>query len=289
MKRLTVLIFASLVLLASCDKEDNNDEGNLNLSFTGLNDLGDDAQYEGWIMVNGTPVSTGTFTVDNAGTLSQTSFSLNADDLAAATAFILTIEPKPDTDPAPSDVHILAGDFNGNNASLSIGDSRAIGNDFTAATGQYVIGTPTTADTTDGLSGVWFVNPGTSSASLDLPTLPAGWMYEGWGVINGEPVSTGKFTDVSAADASSLYSGTEPGPPFPGEDFINNAPAGLSFPTDLSGMVIAISVEPVPDNSSMPFFFKPLVGDVPANVMPGDLNNLNNNTSGNVINGTAMR
>lgn len=289
MKSISVLFVLALVVLAGCDKEDDNNNANLSLSFTGLNDLGNDAQYEGWIMVNGTPVTTGTFTVDGSGNLSQNSFTINSDDLAAATAFILTIEPNPDTDPAPSDVHILAGDFSGNTAQLTIGDSRAIGHSFTASTGQYVIATPTTADTTDELSGVWFVNPGTGSASLDLPALPTGWIYEGWGVINGEPVSTGRFTNPSAADQSSIYSGTLAGPSFPGEDFVSNAPAGLSFPTNLSGMTIAISVEPVPDNSPAPFFFKPLVGAVPTNVSPGVLQNLNNNTSANVINGAATR
>ena len=66
-----------------------------------------------------------------------------------------------------------------------------------------------------------------------LYDLPAGWKYEGWAVINGIPVSTGTFTNISDFDEADPYSSTMPGPPFPGEDFLINAPAGLTFPTDI--------------------------------------------------------
>ena len=46
---------------------------------------------------------------------------------------------------------------------------------------------------------------------------------------------------------------------FPGEDFLNNAPEMLSFPTDITGGTAVISVEPDPDNSAGPFTLKPLV------------------------------
>jgi hypothetical protein len=44
-----------------------------------------------------------------------------------------------------------------------------------------------------------------------------------------------------------------------------NAPAGLTFPTDISGGKAVITIEPDPDNSATPFTLKPLVGDVPMN------------------------
>ncbi|MEZ4687510.1 MAG: hypothetical protein R3B47_16025 [Bacteroidia bacterium] len=40
-------LFASLLLLASCDNTD--DLSQLNLNITGLEDLGDDFAYEGWV------------------------------------------------------------------------------------------------------------------------------------------------------------------------------------------------------------------------------------------------
>ena len=96
-------------------------------------------------------------------------------------------------------------------------------------------------------------------AGLDLPTLPAGWVYEGWAVIDGVPVSTGRFIDPTMPDDFSGFSGTDPNPPFPGEDFIINAPDGLTFPTDLTdGGTIVLSIEPEDDDSPAPFAFKPL-------------------------------
>ena len=54
------------------------------------------------------------------------------------------------------------------------------------------------------------------------------------------------------------------GPPFPGEDFLVNAPSGLAFPTDLAGGVAVISIEPEPDDSAAPFTLKPLAGGIDA-------------------------
>ena len=83
----------------------------LDLDINGLEDLGTNYQYEGWLIVSGLPVTTGTFTVDAGGVLNQTMFSVNMSDLINATTFVLTIEPIPDSDPNPSSTHILSGDF----------------------------------------------------------------------------------------------------------------------------------------------------------------------------------
>ena len=42
-----------------------------------------------------------------------------------------------------------------------------------------------------------------------------------------------------------------------------NAPAGLTFPTDLAGATAVISIEPSPDDAAAPFTLKPLVGAIP--------------------------
>jgi hypothetical protein len=97
---------------------------------------------------------------------------------------------------------------------------------------------------------------------LELPTLPDGWVYEGWAVIDGVPVSSGRFLETDKVDQDDPFSGTEGGPPFPGEDYLFNAPTGLSFPTDLAGGTAVISVEPSPDDSSAPFTLKPLIGAI---------------------------
>ena len=246
----------------------NGDEGQTTariiLNLTGLEELGVDYVYEGWIIVNGEPVSTGTFTSVNF----PQSFNVDASQLANATAFVLSIEPANDTDPEPANTKILAGDFSGNLANVN---SNGILGDFTTSSGKYILATPTDGDNTNEFSGVWFLDlsSGSPTVGLDLPILSAGWKYEGWAVIDGVPVSSGTFTNVADFDDNAT---TTPfkgnmgdGPPFPGEDYLQNAPGGLSFPTDLRGATVVISVEPDPDNSSEPFTLKPLAHMVPAN------------------------
>ncbi|MEN7550532.1 anti-sigma factor [Rapidithrix thailandica] len=269
MKKLWILgmLLTTALLYTACDDDDDNGpvDKNLQLSVNGLTDLGSGYAYEGWLIVNGTPKSTGVFTVDGSGMLSKSGFKIPVSDLSNASAFVLTIEPSPDSDPAPSEAHILAGDFSNGSANLSVAHTAALGDDFGDAAGKYILATPTNGPDSDENSGVWFLDPALGpGATLNLPTLPAGWTYEGWAVIGGSPVTTGTFTQVDMADDAAPFSGDQDGPPFPGEDFLVNAPTGLTFPTDLSGTTIVISIEPVPDNSSAPFLLKPLLGNVPA-------------------------
>lgn len=292
MKKILLVLVILSAAFASC-KDDNGKESTtstLNLNITGLSDLGADYVYEGWLLVNGTPKTTGTFTVDANGGLSATDFQIDNTDLTTATKFILTIEPASDSDPAPSAVHILAGDFSGNSAVVSVGDMAALGNDFTASTGKYILATPTNGAETDENSGVWWLNPTAGpGVGLDLPMLPAGWKYEGWAVIGGTPVTTGKFSAVDVVDDAAPFSSTMSGPPFPGEDFLVNAPSGVTFPTDLSGATIVISVEPDPDNGSGPFLLKPLVGMVPADATDHTAYEMNNNAANTNPSGTVKR
>lgn len=290
--RLGTLMLLSLVIVSTYSCKDDNDttDTTFDLNINGLEDLGNDFRYEGWLIVDGAPVTTGLFTVNADGEMSSNSFTVSQADLDAATKFVLTIEPSPDSDPAPSDVHIVAGDFNGGTANLSVGDPAALGNDFSTSSGSYILATPTNGMDNDENSGVWFLDPAAGpGAALDLPTLPAGWEYEGWAVIDGTPVSTGRFTDLAAADSDDSFSGTMSGPPFPGEDFLMNAPAGLSFPVDLSGATMVISVEPSPDNSPAPFLLKPLLGQAPANAADHTSYALDNISANNNPTGTATR
>lgn len=271
MKKLFLGFLAiAAVTFTSCSDDNDNislpTTRNLTLDISGLEDLGSDYKYEGWVIVNGTPVSTGVFTVDDQGVLSKTSFSVESNVLASATKFVLSIEPAIDSDPAPAATKLLVGDFSNNSASLS---STGIVGDFSNSKGKYILATPTDGENNNEFSGVWFLDltSGSPTAGLTLPTLSAGWKYEGWTVMNGIPLSTGTFTAVDSADdnaATSTFKGDlNNGPGYPGEDFIQNAPVGLTFPTDLKGSTIVISVEPSPDNSSAPFTLKPLAHKIP--------------------------
>lgn len=276
MKRITEKLLLALMMLVvvSCGDDDGSEPSlsTLTLNLAGLEDLGSDFVYEGWVIVDGSPISTGIFTVSASGDLSATTFEVNADELAAATKFVLTIEPAVDSDPAPSAQKLVAGDFSGSMASVSTATEPALG-DFSNAAGTYFLRTPTdeaagTANNGNDIYGVWFGAPGMPpTANFTLPTLGEGWIYEGWVVTENGPISTGTFSDFGAVDSGNPYSGTENnvGPPVPGEDFFINA-TGLSddFPIDIRTTTIVISVEPVPDNSPAPFLLKPLLSAVDA-------------------------
>jgi hypothetical protein len=267
MKNKFLSLIAFGMVLVSCSKDDNTTPvaPQLKLNLTGLENLGTNFKYEGWIVVNGSPVTTGTFTVNDAGVLSKTTFDVDATALSNATKFVLSIEPANDTDPAPSNTKFLVGDFSGNSATISAG---IVGN-FSASTGKYLIASPTSMSTMDPFAGVWFMDGTGPANGFNLPTLDTGWKYEGWVVKNGTVLSTGKFSNPGASDLAATYSGTQSAPPFPGEDFVANAPTGVTFPWDLSGATLVISVEPNPDNSPLPFTLKPLSHTVAATPVEG--------------------
>ena len=275
MKTQIFLILLSIgIITASCNNDDDDNptgpaNGNLQLEFDGLEPLGTGYVYEGWVIVNGSPVSTGTFSVNPNGSLSQSSFAVSQSDLNNATMFVLSIEPSPDSDPAPADTKVLSGTFSNDSASLNT----MIVGDFSNAAGSFFLRTPTDETGTNNgndENGVWFGDPGMPpTPNFILPTLPAGWAYEGWVVGDAGPLTTGTFTSFNVADNSAPYSGTsQAGPPVPGEDFFNNAPAGETFPLDIRNRTVVISVEPVPDDSDAPFAIKPLLGTAGTGVAP---------------------
>ena len=270
----TVLMVLGVIALAACgDDPADAEPGTLVLSFTGLEALAGGFHYEGWAFIDGAPVTTGKFNVGSGGGLVDTNGAAIAGgafetglDLSRATSIVITIEPNGDDDAVPASTHIVSGTVAGGSASLSVGDGSALGNDFTGASGSFILATPTNGAETDENSGIWFLSLATGSpgVGLELPMLPSGWAYEGWAVIEGTPVTTGRFTVVDEEDLSDPFSGTEPGPPFPGEDFLVNAPTDLTFPTDLADGTAVISIEPEPDDSTAPFTLKPLVGAIAA-------------------------
>ena len=274
MKRTLVLMTLGVLGLAACDDETIQPlVETLELTFTGLEPLANGFHYEGWAIIDGAAETTGKFNVDGTGGLITVAGDPIVDgafetglDLSNASMIVLTIEPSGDTDDVPSNTHVLAGAVGAGSAALTAGAMAALGNDFSSATGNYILATPTNGEMTNENSGIWFLSlaSGSPAVGLNLPTLPAGWEYEGWVVINGTPVTTGRFTEVDMADDAAPFSGASAGPPFPGEDFLMSAPSGLTFPTDIAGGLAVISIEPEPDDSSLPYTFKPLMGGIDA-------------------------
>lgn len=266
-----VTAFLIAIVFVACNNNDENETptiGSLTLNLNGLEELGSNYVYEGWLIVNGNPISTGTFT---SATFPQ-SFDVEQTVLESATTFVLSIEPAGETGAAalaPAATKVLAGDFSGNSASVKVAPVTTNASDFTDASGNFFLRTPTDETSETGNNGndhygIWFGTPGAPPTSgLNLPELAPGWVYEGWVVVDGVgPISTGTFTVSTQRDSSNGFSGTQSnaGPPVPGEDFFLNAPTGFTFPLDVRGRTAVISIEPSPDDSPAPFALKPLVG-----------------------------
>lgn len=270
------------------DGQDADAIGLLNVTFSGLSDLGPDAAYEGWIIVNGAPVTTGTFHVGSDGYATQSQFLALQSDIDAATTFVLTIEPVPDMDPAPSATHILAGDFDVTGADLSVGHDAALGDDYSTAAGAFILKTPSTAaDETDDVNGIWWLDPAAGpAAGFDLPDLTGtGWRYEGWVVGPDGPVSTGIFANGTEADSDEggPTAGPDGTPPFPGQDFITD---GLDL---TSGYAAVLTIEPFPDTNPAPFTaLKPLTDDDITDVVAPATQAMAN-TAGDFPIGTVLR
>lgn len=228
----------------------------LEVTLESVEPLGQAFTYEGWIIVDGSALSTGRFDVDPDQ--SVYTFDVDAADAEIATAFVLTIEPVEDDPVTPSDVHYLAGDIlNDQTAELGVGHPAALGTDFGQAAATFILETPTSHDVEEDYDqGIWWLEMTASgpAASLELPELPTGWVYEGWVVQEGIPISTGRFTSPSGADddGAGPDAGPDMSPPFPGQDFVDPALV-------LTDLVAVISVEPMDDDSPAPFAIKPLV------------------------------
>jgi len=118
----------------------------------------------------------------------------------------------------------------------------------------FQLGTPTDADTSNERSGVWFaLNLDAPRLALALQYAPEGWRYESWAFHDNTWLSMGKFNSAGQNDDFNGYS-AGPGIGFPGEDFIANAPAGVTFPWEFEiGDSIMVTLEPEPENDDSPF------------------------------------
>ena len=245
----------------------------IRIEATGLEPL-TGAFYEVWVIVGDRKLSAGSFNVDDEGSLvdgfGHAVRFFSSRNPASADAIVITVEPLPDPDPGPSGIAILTGTPRRNRTAKLRFPVR-----FGQAAGSFILATPTSASTTDETAGVWFLDPEAGpGASLNVPTLPEGWVFEGWGVTQGVPLSTGRFTSPSGSDASAEFSGPLPGPPFPGEDFLMNLPQGIAPPVELAdgASTIVLTVEPDLGGRAPPgagrFLNTPLVVVVPAGAWP---------------------
>ena len=140
--------------------------------------------------------------------------------------------------------------------------------------------TPTDSDTSNDLSGVWFTSGDLNPSLFGLPLPPAGWVYEGWAIHSGVPLSTGRFTDYTMPDDGNPFIADElPAPSAPGEDFLQSDSLvyGFSLPIEFGdGDDVAVTVEPDAEwDAPGPFPYKIYVGDPGQTPMKGQTYQLN--------------
>jgi hypothetical protein len=275
-------LVAALALAPAAGAQDGP---TLSLSFDNLAPLDESMElYEGWAIVDGMPVSTGVFNVNESGepvapgTGDVIEEFLPASDITGATDIKISIEPVPDGDPAPSGLIILGGMLSGDMAELMTGLEGVA-----AAEGCFILATPSDndIDDTNDNQGIWWLQmPGPVAGLTGLPDLGEHWTYEGWvvDVSGGMPVpySTGTFSMAEGFD-SDMAGPMGGGPPFPGQDFVEFQ-GGPVLDLASGDFAAVISIEPVPDDSPAPFQLKPLAGAIMQGAMDGCVTNQTTST-----------
>lgn len=251
-----MLFGLSLLVLTACDyfeHSDTLDSATIEFNLTGLPAIPDTMAFAVWFENEDTsqtqPVILFSGDAENGNLSYKSEKPLRM--LQTAQLFWVTIERKSILDSLPPGIpansrKILGGRFSYASCNLGVGE-----NVFNFDNGSAVFNllTPTDPSNATPLSGIWFVDSvsQTITAGLDLPQLYGGWRYEGWVQVNGVLVSTGRFISPKGVDQFNGYGSTSAPLPFPGEDFLTNAPAGLTFPLNLSGAKVYITME-VNDN-----------------------------------------
>jgi hypothetical protein len=249
------VLVASLALLPSCGASPTEFSPlarslgvvrGMLIQFEGLASLpGDGSTYEAWALLrNNQTTSIGRFQIDGAGNVigpdgnPTNSFTSSDETLQEAVAVLVTIEQPGDDDSVPSLNQILQGPIFEGVARLTVPASPTL----TSATGTYRIFTPTDGPGTNETSGAWALAQD-GSPGLVLPTTTATFFYEAFVEIDGNAVSLGRFQVANEADGANPYSGDGDAPAVPGEDLLQNAPSPLTFPLDLSGARLIVSLE----------------------------------------------
>ncbi|MBN2288290.1 MAG: hypothetical protein JXQ83_03085 [Candidatus Glassbacteria bacterium] len=285
---LPAVLAAFLLFAASCseDKSSTEPEGSsiVELSLSGLEPLEGGLNYQAWVIeyyngyLYGYPLVI--FNLNEAGAMIDVSgdsllsgeFTI---DLAAEDIYgiVVSIELSDVVVTSSSYTQILGGEVSDGEAALTTDSWLGMDFSFENLAGRYVLATPTDSISSNEKSGIWFMDlsTGVSLNGLVLPDLSAGWEYEGWVILDSTYISTGKFTSALSADDMNQYSGAWSNPSFPGEDFLQNAPAGVSFPTDLAGASVLITIEPEGSydvDLDKPFPLRLLVANIPSDATP---------------------
>ncbi len=281
------MLGCALLVFAGCGG-DNGPTGStiknnkLVLDFFNIEPLSSGWHFQAWAHKDNAWIAGPSFDLDaqddlvdlQGNSLAGNKITFTSTDLTFCDSLAVTVHQNGSGTSYPTGGTILIGDID----TLSAGLESPLYGKVDPGFLYFVFSTPTDSDTTmaNQLSGVWFTGSDLASAGLEmLPTLPADWIFEGW-VRHGDVIlSTGKFTSNEGSDLSNTYySNTAGAPPYPGEDFLINAPAGVSFPMQLAaGDTVMISLEQVADPNPDSPFIRWYARKIPSGVIfPAPLN-----------------
>jgi hypothetical protein len=255
----------------------------LALSITGLAplDATADGRYEAWVLDrSGTSHSLGSVDPRSGSSLT---FS---NPVADPATFLITYEPRGDTDPGPSSHHLLGGPIRGGRAQLSVQGAVTTSDlPLRERPGQFTMFSPSdnfrNGYPSHEESGIWLFNMAPRETQqgdmwVRLTQLQQGWVYEGWMVRdidtpNAVWLSYGKFLpdasgtvntrdDTGWGEFSGVTDFLKGEEEFPGDDWIANplgypVPGGLTLPLNLREKTAAgagrwthvITIEPSSD------------------------------------------
>ena len=212
--------------------------GELSVTVSGLPNLGHDRYYEVWLGIDADAlrhgserISAGQFVVNADGSIASpdggpAAFGVaDAAELEHASEVLVTVESTGAEAPGPA---LLGGEIvrvgEDAHADLTSAYHEAVGVDLAAASGSFVLATPTDGEGDDENQGLWFTDAA-GAAALSLPTLNPGWIYHAHIIHGGHSHSVGTFSSANVADSDGA--GTEAGAQAaftaPGSDFLVSA------------------------------------------------------------------
>ena len=182
--------------------------------------------------------------------------------------YMVTIEEEGDRDEEPG-LNFMNGLLNGNSANLRF----KLTNPENPS--SFILASPTDGNNTiNEESGLWFTN-NQNTGSLNLPELPDGFSFEARVIHlkSNTDMRIGSFAQFDGEDDLSIFSLTEKGFKYPGEDFLTNLPANLEAPLNLANgdFQVIISIEPNIDGVDMTgeqIFSELFHADIPKELEP---------------------
>jgi len=231
--------------------------------------------------------SMGRFAVSNTGTITDTSGNPFTPGLGRignindVEDIIVTIQPPGYNDTIPSNIKIIGGSKQLSGGTLvfdltmSYTDILPVSSQFSAATGSYILASPTTGmASSDYRRGIWFTKDTTGgTAGLSLPNLPdtTEWTYQAWVIDNANNAyiyNIGRFNSPQARDNNQqcenlgglIWN-------VPGHDWLQaNCPGTIPDITNLeNNYSVLITLEPRYEQGQalgLPFYIKLFSGNI---------------------------